>query len=424
MSSSVSTADAILKELYVGPIVEMLNQKTYCIDQIERDTDHIDLVGRQAVWPVHKGRNRGRASTGDGGTLPAGKQQSWNDAKIKIHYHYTGIEITDGAMEASKSNEGAFISVLDAETKGAAVDMRKDINRQVFGGGSGSQTEVGLLGRIATTATGEEVIKVVSEADMQYIQIEDVIDIVKISNGKKEANGVEKAEVTARNVAKKEFTISVKIPGEIKESEKYGVYVHGNRENEMDGLRRMTGANRTLHEINSETAGNAFWNGNTKAVGVSATEPAVAGETAFEELADLVGQQGNGDVEVHLTTRGIRRRLAESYSSQKRFTNKEAVEVHGGYSAIMVNEVPVIADDDAPKGYSFGFNKSALKFFEQAAPQWLQQGDGTIFQKKIVESGAGVAAIWQAWFKWYVSFGCVAPNRTGRLEFCSDDAPV
>jgi hypothetical protein len=414
--SSLSAADAVLKEFYVGAIVEMLNQKTYLIDQIERDTDHIDHTGRRAIVPVHKGRNRGRGSTGDGGTLPGAGKQSWQDAQIYIRYNYSGIELTDGEIEATKSSEGAFINLLDAETKGVAMDMRKDMNRQAFGVGTG------LLGKIATTAKGT-VIKVQTEADLQYIQIEDTIDILKESNGKVEGKGVEKVEVTERNVAKLEFTISSELAGEVKESDKYGVYVHGSYKKEMDGLRNCTAANRTLHEINSETAGNAYWNGQTLAVGKSATETSVASESSFEQLADKVGAQGNGDVEVFLTTRGIRRRLADSYQSQKRFNDADAVDVHGGYSAIMVNEIPVIADDDAPKGFAFGFNKSAFKWFEQTAPSWLQREGGDIFQLKPGGTLGEWAAAWQAWFRWYVALGCVAPNRTGRLEFCTDEAP-
>ena len=419
--SSLAAADAVLKEFYVGPIVEMLNQKTYLVDQIERDSDHIDHTGRRAIVPVHKGRNRGRGSTGDGGTLPGAGKQTWQDAQIPIRYHYSGIELTDGEIEATRSSEGAFINLLDAETKGVAMDMRKDMNRQAFGTGNGA-----LAGAVSATVGVNKTSKAkklefLTENDLQYIQVEDTIDVVKEATGET-GNGVLKAEVTARSVKNKEVTLSKELAAELA-AETYQVYVTGNRAKEMDGLRNCTAAERILHEINSSTAGNAYWNGQTFAVGKSATETAVAGESSFEQLADKVGAQGNGDVEVFLTTRGIRRRLADSYQSQKRFNDADAVDVHGGYSAIMVNEIPVIADDDAPKGYAFGFNKSAFKWFEQCAPSWLQREGGDIFQLKPGGTLGEWAAAWQAWFKWYVALGCVAPNRTGRLEFATDDAP-
>src|SRR5205823_882963 len=129
--------------------------------------------------------------------------------------------------------------------------------------------------------------------------------------------------------------------------------------------------------------------------------------------------------ETFLTSRGIRRRLADSYQSQKRFNDAKAVEVHGGYSAVMVNEIPVVADDDCPKQFAFAINKSALRWVEQAKPGWLEPpGQATMFQMKTGSTAGTYQAIYQGWWKWYAALACVAPNRTGRLEFCSDDEPT
>lgn len=333
------------------------------------------------------------------------------DAIVPLRYHTYGMELTDQVIEASKSNEGAFVSALEAETKGIAVDMRKDINRQAFGLGNG------VLAKALKTSK-ENKLKVQNEIEMQYLQVGDVIDVLIESTGAT-TNGVVGAEIIERKPASSEVILSANLSAELA-AETYSIYVSGNRNQEMDGLRNVTENERTLHSINSATAGNAFWKGNIVKAGTSVSATAVAGESLFEQLADQVGAQGNGDVEVFLTTRGIRRRLADSYQSQKRFNDANAVDVHGGYSAIMVNEVPVISDDDAPYQYAFGFNKSALKWFEQAKPGWLEPpGSSTIFQMKTAGTGT-YAAIYQAWFKWYACLGSTAPNRTGRIEFCTD----
>jgi hypothetical protein len=420
-TQTLAAADAILKDLYVGPIVEQLNQKTYLLDQIERDADHIDHTGRRAVVPVHKNRNRGRKSIADGGTLPTAGAQQWLDAIIPLRYHLYGIELTDQAIEASKSNEGAFISLLEAETKGVAMDMRKDLNRQAFGTGNGAlaikSSSVAGVNKTSKT-TG---LKFLDNFSIQYLKVGDVVDVVEESTGSINAKGVLGSEVVEIKVASKEAILGTTLAAELN-AEGFNVYISGNRNNEMDGLRNMTEAKHTLHSINSETAGNNFWEGQEVEAGTSVAVTAVAGQSLFEQLADKVGAQGNGDVEVFLTTRGIRRRLADSYESQKRFNDQKAVDVHGGYSAIMVNEIPVVADDDAPKTNVFGFNKSALKWFEQVKPGWLQSEGGDIFQLKSAGTGTW-AAVWQAWFKWYAAFACLAPNRTGVIRFCTDDLP-
>src|SRR5450631_1717970 len=181
-TQTLAAFDAALKDLYVGPIVEQLNQKTYLLDQIERDADHIDHTGRRAVVPLHKNRNRGRASIADGGNLPAAGFQQYLDAIIPLRYHVGAIELTDQAIEATRTNEGAFVSLLESETKGVAVDMRKDINRQCFGTGDG------LLGTAASAAG--QVITLGSANDVQYVQIGDTIDLLVKSTGATTAGGI------------------------------------------------------------------------------------------------------------------------------------------------------------------------------------------------------------------------------------------
>jgi hypothetical protein len=56
-TQTLATADAILKDLYRGPIIEQLNYKTYMLDMIERDGDSVDFTGRRAIFPVHSAPN-------------------------------------------------------------------------------------------------------------------------------------------------------------------------------------------------------------------------------------------------------------------------------------------------------------------------------------------------------------------------------
>lgn len=406
-TQTLSTADAIVKDLYVGPVIEQINQKTYLLDQVDRDVDSIDHTGRRAIVPLHTARNRGRGSRGDNSNLPVAGKQSWQDAIIPIRYHYYGMELTDPAIEAAKGNEGAFLNLLEAETKGVAQDMKKDINRQAFGDGTG------LLASVRANSTTTTVLV---DQGVKDIHVGDPVDVLLKSNGTVNGVGVANTTVVTRtvNTATPEITIADALAGTATTS--YGVYIASAYGKEMDGLRNITDSSRTLHSINSATAGNEFWSG----IEVDASS-AVAGESLFEQLADKVGASGNGEVTTFLTTRGIRRRLADTYQSQKRFNDAQAVNIHGGYSAIMVNEIPVIADDDCPKGFAFGFDKKALKWFEQTSPGWLEQKDGGVFHLKDGSTAGTKQNVWQAWFRWYAALACVAPNRTGRIFAADDD---
>jgi hypothetical protein len=416
-TQTLSTADAILKDLYVGPIVEQLNYKTYLLDQIERDSDSLDHTGRRAVWPVHKSGNRGRGSFGDGGQLPTAGRQDWVDAIIPIKYHAYAISVTDAAIEGSKRSEGAFINILEAETKGVARDMRKDINRQVYGLGTG---QLAANANATVTGSGTTGTPYVLTADsIQYVKIGDTVDVIKLADGTTGVGGIG-LTVTGRSTANKTVNLvgTLTTPGSVDQT--YGLYLRGSYGNEMDGLRNMVGTSRTLHSINSATAGNEFWNaGSVKSAG-----GATAGESLFEQVADDVGQYGNGEIDVFLTTRGIRRRLADTYASQKRMNDARMVDIHGGYTAIMVNEIPVVLDDDCPKGFAFGINKDSFKWFQQAGPSWLESKDGTVFQLQPGGTLGTYNAAWLAWFKWYASFANIAPQRNAVISSCADDLAV
>jgi hypothetical protein len=110
--------------------------------------------------------------------------------------------------------------------------------------------------------------------------------------------------------------------------------------------------------------------------------------------------------------RGIRRRLAGTYTSQKRYNDARAMEIHGGYSAIYVNETPVIADDDVPKGYAFGLRNDAFTLFEVERPDFLADPESGKVWNLANGSVAGTRkAVWQAWWVWYANLGAAAPNQ-------------
>lgn len=418
-TATLTTADAILKEFYVGPLVDQLNRKTYMIDQIERDSDSIDFTGRRAIVPVTKSRNRGRGSRGDAGTLPTAGNQAELDAIIPMRYHYQAIELSHALITQTRSNQGAFVNKLDQEVKGAAKDMRKDINRQVYGSGGG------LLATLSSTVT---TVKTHVVDSIQYLHVGDPVDVTRITDGTTPTGGGANS-VSALNASAKSVVLNTAV--DASGGAALGIYVEGNRANEMDGLRNIVSTGRTLHTINSATAGNEFWNANVRDVGTQAGSEQVAGETSFELIGDDVGATGQGETQVFVTTRGIRRRLADTYQSQKRFTNAEATRIHGGYSAIHVatgeGEVPVVVDDDCPKTWAFAIDKDALRWFQLAGPDWLgtPRGDGGegIWHLKDGSVAGTKQAVFQAWMYWYAALGTNAPNKLGALRFCADDNP-
>src|SRR2546430_628511 len=110
-TQTLSTFDALLKNVYRGPIVELLNQELYLIEMVEKANvnDLGSFTGRQLIFPVHTTRNRGRGATTDGGALVAAGTQGYLDGIVAIRYFNTGIELSDMVIQQSAKDEGAFV---------------------------------------------------------------------------------------------------------------------------------------------------------------------------------------------------------------------------------------------------------------------------------------------------------------------------
>jgi len=424
-TQTLTTFDAILKNLYRGPIVELLNQETYLIDQLEQTNanDIGTFTGRQIIIPVHTSRNRGRGATTDGGGLATAGAQGYLDAIVPPRYFDQGIELSDMVIKQSENDEGAFVRALTSEMEGAMTDLRKDISRMAYGTGDG------LLATITGTPAAGTSITVDSG---QYIAVGDVVDIVLKATGVV-TNGVAATTVTAVSFtgsansatqAAATLTISVATGGATANT--YGVYISGDRNNESDGLRNITSTSRTLHQINSST--NPIWDGNVFPAGqVNPSEDLFM--QAAQRIRLRAGNKGTS-IDCFLTTLGVQRRLANQYVSQKRWNDAHVVDIDGGYSAIMVaagnKPIPVISDVDAVNGFAFALSKDSLAWAEVARPDWLlaPDGKGSILQLKDGSTAGSKLAIWQAWIVWYATLVCVAPLRNAQLSGFNDDVPV
>lgn len=412
---TLATADPILKDLYEGPIREQLNYITYMLDKVERDSEHVDMSGRRVIIPVEATGNESPQSHGDGGTLANPQVDTEQDAIAAIRQHNGAMELTDALIRtATGNNAGAFVSAIDRKSTKLAAAMRKNMNRQVFGLGDGVLATIladpGGNDFTVETTTG-------TKQGTQYLRVNMVVDIRNKTTGAAGANSTS-ATITAINRSTGVVTTDKAVTVAAGE----GVYKEGSRNFESDGLRNITATSRILHSINSATAGNEFWNGNQQDA-----QNGIAGENLFEDLADQAGSNGQGDMEVFLTTRGVRKRLARTFYSQRRYNDAQAVQLEGGYSAIHVHasnsRIPVISDDDVPKGWAFGLRADAFVWGQIDEPGWMRDPKTDMIHWELKEdnSTGRRQAAWQCWYIWYACLVCVAPNRTGRIINCQDD---
>lgn len=138
---TLNTFNAILKEDYLGPIRDQLNNSTILLKRLQRNEE--DVGGKVAVVPLLTGRNAGVGARREGDVLPQPGQQQYDSARYRVAHNYGRISISGPVIKASRKNKYAFVKAVDSEVKGMIKDMKDNINRQLHLDGSGILAVVG-----------------------------------------------------------------------------------------------------------------------------------------------------------------------------------------------------------------------------------------------------------------------------------------
>ena len=134
MSATLATLDAILKDFYLGPIVNQLNNEILAVELFQKA--QVDWQGKKAVIPVKVGRNTGVNFLAESGTLPTAGEQKYTDLLVNARFVYGRFQVTGPTIEASKTSAGAFVQAIDSEMTGLVEDVKNAANKGMFDGGA------------------------------------------------------------------------------------------------------------------------------------------------------------------------------------------------------------------------------------------------------------------------------------------------
>ena len=137
---NIAAIDDILKLDYQGPIREQLQNTNVLLAHIRKDTSKNSFQGKEAVIPVHTGRNVGRGFRAESEVLPVAGAQSYDQAKFHMAYLYGRIALTGQSIAVSRNDRGSFARALDLEMKGLQTDMKRTLQRVTWGDGTGMLT--------------------------------------------------------------------------------------------------------------------------------------------------------------------------------------------------------------------------------------------------------------------------------------------
>lgn len=150
MPATKTTLDAVLKDYYIGPLQEQLNNEVMVLNMFEKAK--ITWAGRKGVVPVHVGRNAGVGFRAEEGTLPTAQNQVTKQLTFTAAYLYGRFQVTGPAIaSAAKGGTASFIGALELEMDKLKNDVRNQADRAMVSGGR----VVGFLNERETRAGAE-----------------------------------------------------------------------------------------------------------------------------------------------------------------------------------------------------------------------------------------------------------------------------
>lgn len=137
---TIATLDKILKDFYLGPIIEALNSQIEMVQLFQKSV--LDWSGRQVIIPIHVGRNSGVAyaneSQGSGGvgdTLPTAGNQTHVDLSVTAKYLYGRFSLSGPAIATARTTANSFATYVQSEMDGLVRDVKVSANENMFVGG-------------------------------------------------------------------------------------------------------------------------------------------------------------------------------------------------------------------------------------------------------------------------------------------------
>lgn len=386
--------NAILKEDYLGPIRDQLNNATIMLQRLKRNEE--DVGGRIASVPLHTGRNSGVGARADGGNLPAAGRQGYNTAQYLCAYNYGRIQVTGPTIAASRKDKYAFVKAVDSEIKGMVKDLKDDLNRQLFGDRSGIMA-------LCTVANGAGAATFTVD-NPQYIQTGMIID-----NMTGVAAPVRFTRtVTAVNRVTGVVTVSVVYAGAADVAIGDAIVRSGNFGLEMMGLLGIVNDANTrdgqfVGALDRTLAANGFWDANVLANGGVARNLTLDLMQQGFDASEIEG----GEVSLITTSYAQRRRYLALVKADGRFVNN--LKMDGGWDALDYNGKPLVVDRHMLPGMIYFLDEKTLELYRMSDFDWMDM-DGSVLSRV-----AGVDAYEATLYK-YATLGCGACNNNTVIE--------
>lgn len=377
---NMSLAAEALKFWYLDGLTEQMNNATPLLAQLERDTASVQ--GSQIVMALRYGRNGGVGNRRDDGDLPTPNARKTKQAKWETKNLFGRIMITDKTMRASRSDRGAFVSLLEAELEDCMTDARDNLGRQAHGDGSG----------VLATCTAQTAVTTLVLNSVQMFAEGMLIDIINGPDGavKQAAREVLVVDDINSSIGISGAAVTTLVTDQIAVNGSYGL--------EITGLTSVFTPNNTLYGVNRATE--KWFNPTIIPAGGEISE------VLLQKGDDEVDRKAGGKIDFYSASYGVARAYQNLLIATKQTV--EVMKLKGGYDVLTYNGRAFTRDKYAASGTLHGLDLNSWRMYEMMGFDWLDE-DGNVLSRV-----AGKPA-WEATLANYCDLGCNKPRGNFKM---------
>lgn len=365
--SILTFASEAIKLVY-GDLHEQLYNKTPALQLIESSSANLTRNGKEVVFDTHIGRNQGIGARNVREILPTAGAQKYKQAHLYLTNLYGAIEVDGQLFEQAAEDYQAFINVVDMEIQGLKRDLAVDLNRQVYGDGTGT------IGVVASVS-GQNI----TVDDVHWLQEGMILDAIDTSDGTK-TNGSGHLTVTFINDTTNVITVTGTIGAGVVADNVLVRASNGSNSygKEWQGLSAIVDDVSVLHEI--DPAAYPTWKATVEALGSVGT-PGTLTELDLINLVQKVDRKG-GDVDVMLASPGVYNAYWNLLQGFRQFTNTASLT--GGQRSFtfeaLGKPIRFVSDYAAPKGTLYALSSKEIVLNRKKDWSWMDR-DGSMWSR-------------------------------------------
>ena len=385
MSVTTATFDSVLKDDYQGLLRDQINLETSAFfNKVEQTEKYIE-GGKRVVKLAPYGVNGGFGAGTESGSLPVPGGNKFAQFISNIKDLRGVIRFTDKVMKASKTSKAAFVSAFDAETTGIKKHAQMSYGRQGYTDGTGLLTLCG-----ATNASLTVVV-----ASCQYLVEGMVIDILDTS-GAVIVNGTQRRIAAVNRAAK---TIVLDGTAVVTTIVTDFITEQGAYNNELTGMEAVYAQTGNLYTLSKVTYP---WLKPYVYPNAGAMD-----EQYIIDVMNYVEEFYGSKMDLIVCNPAVYSEFYAYNASIKRANN--TMKIAGGFTALSINEVPMVKDKNIKKGVMKLLDTTQWKMHTFGDWEWMEDNG------KILDKVAGYA-MWEAVLLKYAELICDHPGGQAEIS--------